>query len=408
MKGVVYKEKHAVEVRDIAEPQIKDPRDAILRITSAAICGSDLHMYDGRTNIGSGCVFGHENMGVLEEVGEGVTSFKKGDRVVVPFNISCGYCFNCVRGFTSACLTTNTKNPGAAYGYANMGPYAGGQAEFLRVPYADFNCIKLPGQPGDEFEEDFLMLADIFPTGFHATELAMVQAGSTVAIYGAGPVGLLAAHSAIIKGAAQVFVVDQSEPRLKIAEEFGAIAINFRDGDPARQIKEHRVKNPLIRGSVLPGEEKMAGVMCGIDAVGYQARSYENPEVEDPMAIINQLMEVVNATGSIALIGVFPRMDPGGVDKQAKDGTYNLPLGKLWEKGIQVGMGQTPVKKYSLFLRDLIIAGQAKPSKIISHRLPVEEAPEAYRMFDQRGVGEGKEYTKVVLKPGMPRQQWQK
>lgn len=404
MKGVVYKDKFTVEVRDIAEPKIKDPRDAILRITSAAICGSDLHMYDGRTNIGSGCVFGHENMGVLEEIGEGVMSLKKGDRVVVPFNISCGYCFNCLRGFTSACLTTNAKNPGAAYGYANMGPYPGGQAEYLRVPFADFNCIKLPGEPGDEFEEDFLMLADIFPTGYHATELAMVVPGGTVAIYGAGPVGLLAAHSAILKGAAQVFVVDQSEPRLKIAEEFGAIPINFREGDPVKQIMGYRVKNPLIRGYLLPGEEKLAGVMSGIDAVGYQARSLKDPEKEDPMAVLKQLAEVVNATGAIGIVGVYPRMDPGGVDELAKTGNYCLPLGWMFEKGIQVGMGQTPVKKYANLLRDLIVSGRAKPSRIISHRVPLDQAPEAYRLFDHRGIGEGRDVTKVVLKPGLSKE----
>jgi glutathione-independent formaldehyde dehydrogenase len=144
------------------------PGDAIIRITTAAICGSDLHMYEERSNAEPGTVFGHENQGVVEEIGKGVVSIKKGDRVVLPFNISCGFCFNCSRGFTAACLTANPKAPTAGYGYAGMGPYRGGQAEMLRVPFADFNCFKLPGEPGDQFEDDFVLLADIFPTGWHA------------------------------------------------------------------------------------------------------------------------------------------------------------------------------------------------------------------------------------------------
>lgn len=400
MKGVVFKENRTVAVEDTENPRIRDVRDAILRVTSTAICGSDLHMYEGRTAAGPGCVFGHEIMGVIEDIGPGVTSIRQGDRVVLPFNISCGYCFNCTRGYPNACLITNAKQPGAAYGYANMGPYKGGQAEMVRVPFADYNCIKLPGTPGDAFEEDFLMLADIFPTGYFATELANVGAGSTVAIYGAGPVGLLAAHSCMIKGASLIFVIDHSETRLRTAQKLGAIPINFRLGDPARQIIEFRRNNPLIMGSFLPGEEKMIGVMCGIDAVGYQARSFEDPSREDPTLILNQLAEVVNATGSIGIVGVFARQDPGGVDEFAKNGQIRIPLGKLFEKGISIGMGQTPVKKYALYLRDLIVAGQAKPSQIITHRLPLDQAPEAYRRFDQRGVGEGEEYTKVVLRPG--------
>lgn len=384
-------------VEEIRKPQIEDSRDAILRVTSAAICGSDLHMFDGRTTVNKGKVFGHEIMGVIEEVGEAVTSIQEGDRVVLPFNISCGFCLNCVRGFTSACLTTNPDGVGAAYGYAEMGPYNGGQAEYVRVPFADFNCLKLPGRPGDKLENDFLMLADIFPTAYHACEMAQVIPGSSVAIFGAGPVGLLAAHSAIIRGASQVFVVDQSEERLGIAEDFGAIPINFLHGDPVDQIFQIREDNYLITESFRPGEEKMLGVMCGIDAVGYQARSIEDSRYEDPTAVIKQLVEVVNPTGHIGVVGVYMSQDPGAKDSKTKNGIFEWPIGEIFKKGLTLGFGQTPVKKYNAYLRDLIIAGVAKPSKIISHTIDIEDAPEAYEMFDKRGMDEGEEYTKVVI-----------
>lgn len=400
MKAMVYQGNHRVAVKEVEDPIIEDSRDAILRVTSTAICGSDLHMYDGRTEMKKGSIFGHEIMGVIDEVGQAVTSIQKGDRVVLPFNISCGFCFNCTRGYTSACLTTNPDGVGAAYGYAGMGPYRGGQAEYVRVPFADFNCLKLPGLPGDEFEEDFLMLADIFPTGYHACELANVQPGCTVAIFGAGPVGLLAAHSAFIRGASQVFVVDQSEDRLAIAEKLGAIAINFTDGDPVEQIFEARRDNPLIMDSFRPGEEKMIGVMCGIDAVGYQARSIEHPEeLEDSTAVIKQLVRVVNPTGHIGVVGVYTPKDPGASNAKAKKGIFDLPWGDIFHKGLSIGTGQTPVKKYNAFLRDLIIAGRATPSLIISHEVELENVTEAYRLFDWRGIGEGSEFTKIILKP---------
>ena len=400
MKAVVYTGKQKMEVKDVEKSKIQDPRDAILRVTSAAICGSDLHMYDGRTDMEPGRVFGHEIMGIIDEVGDAVTSLKTGDRVVLPFNIACGFCMNCTRGFTNACLTANPDGVAAGYGYADMGPYQGGQAQYVRVPFAEFNAVKLPGEEGDEFENDFLLLSDIFPTGYHGAELAKVQTGSTVAVFGAGPVGLMAAMSSILKGASEVYIVDRSEERLAIAEEMGAIPISFADGDPAEQIMEIRKNNPLIQASYKPGEEKMSGVMCGIDAVGYQARSIENPDKsEDPMAVMKQLAKVVNPTGNIGIVGVYMPQDPEGIDKNAKEGMYLMPWGQIFEKGIAIGMGQTPVKKYVDHLRDLIIAGKAKPSVIVSHTLKIEDAPEAYKLFDLRGMGEGEEYTKIVLNP---------
>lgn len=400
MKAVVFEGACDVDVKEVEKPKIQDSRDAILKITSAAICGSDLHMYDGRTTVEQGKIFGHEIMGIIEEVGSAIKGLKSGDRVVLPFNIACGMCENCVQGLTSACLYTNPQQPGAAYGYAGMGPYDGGQAQYVRVPFADFNALKLPGKPYDEFEEDFLLLSDIFPTGYHACELAHVRPGSSVAIYGAGPVGLLTAHSAFIKGAAQVYIIDQSETRLKIAQKFGAIPINYRNGTPSEQIKNLRSQNPLLLGSMRPGEERNLGVSSAIDAVGYQAKSFTS-EHEDPTAIINDMVEIVNYGGHLGIIGVFFSQDPGAPDQYRQQGIFKLPYGKIWEKGLSIGTGQTPVRRYDWFLRDLIIAGRAKPSLIISQRSRLECAPEDYRLFDFRGIGEGKDFTKVVLKPNI-------
>ena len=395
MRAIVYKKPNEVAIENVADPRIEQPTDAIVRITSAGICGSDLHMYEGRTPQSGEMRFGHENMGVVEEVGPAVVGIREGDRVVMPFNVACGTCFNCTRGFTNACLVVNPEGVSGGYGYSGMGPYPGGQAEFLRVPYADFNCLKLPGRPGDDFEDDFLLLSDVFPTGYHGAELAGVGPGDTVAVFGAGPVGLLAAYSSMLRGAAEVYVVDGIAERLAKAEEIGAIAIDYNQGEPCKQIADLRGKNALIRGALRPGEEKMTGVMCGIDAVGYQARRFDKPAEESPIQVIEELVHVVNPTGRIGIVGVYFLEDPGGVDKHAKQGEFQLPLGAIFEKGLSIGTGQTPVKKYNAYLRDLIVAGRAKPSFIVSHRLTLEEAPAAYKKFDQRTDG----YTKVVLKP---------
>lgn len=403
MKAVVYKGKNKVAVEDVPNPKIEDPGDAIIRVTTAAICGSDLHMYEERSAAEPGTVFGHENMGVVDEIGSGIRSIRKGDRVVLPFNISCGFCFNCSRGFTNACLTANPKGTTAGYGYAEMGPYKGGQAEYLRVPFADFNCLKLPGTPGDEWEDDFVLLADIFPTSWHSTELANVKSGDTVAIFGAGPVGLLAAYSAVLKSAAEVYVVDRAPERLRRAESIGAIAIDFTKGDPVEQIKERRKSNHRTQSALRPEERKMEGVNCAVDAVGYQAHSGDNPDREDPMQTIRWISQIINPTGSVGLIGVYFSNDPGGVDKHARKGEFLFPLGEFWEKGVTIGQGQCPVKRYNEYLRDIIIAGRAKPSFIVSHRLPLSKAVEAYDKFDRRGVGDGTEWTKVVLKPELDR-----
>ncbi len=395
MKAVVYKGPKNVQVEEVDDPKIEAPTDALLKVTSTAICGSDLHMYEGRSIAPPGTIFGHEIMGVIEETGSALFSIRKGDRAVLPFNIGCGVCFNCVRQFPNACLTANPEAPTAGYGYAGMGPYPGGQAEYVRVPFADYNCLKLPGTPYDDWEDDFVLLADIFPTGFHATQMAGVSAGTTVGVFGAGPVGLLSAYSALLQGAAEVYVVDFHPDRLDKAKQIGATPIDFTKGDPVEQIMNIRKNNRALVGSLRPGEEKMPGVMSGIDAVGYQALDRTDPSRESHPQVIDDLIRLVNSTGMIGLIGVYFPADPGAENPEAKKGEYLLPLGRLWEKGITVATGQAPVKRYNTFLRDQIIDGKAKPSFIVSHRLPLSDASEAYKAFDNREKG----YTKIVLKP---------
>nr|WP_202485240.1 glutathione-independent formaldehyde dehydrogenase [Streptomyces sp. SID4985] len=379
VRAVVYERPFSVTVAEVEDPQILHPNDVIVRVTSSAICGSDLHMYEGRTAAEPGIVFGHENLGVIEEVGDGVTSLKVGDRVVMPFNVACGFCKNCLAGETGFCLTVNPGFAGGAYGYVAMGPYMGGQAERLRVPFADFNCLKLP--EGDENETDYVLLADIFPTGYHGCELAQVSPGETVAVYGAGPVGLMAAYSALLRGASKVFVVDRVPERLAKAAEIGAIPIDFTQGDPAEQIK---------------AQTNGEGTDKGIDAVGYQAQKGDEAHHEEPAIVLNQLVETVRPTGRLGIPGLYVPSDPGGPDEHAKHGQLLVSIGKMFEKGQKMGTGQCNVKRYNRQLRDLITSGRARPSFVVSHELPLEEAPQAYEKFDQRIEG----YTKVVLHPG--------
>lgn len=377
MKAVVYKGPYEVAVEDVEDPVIQAPSDVIVRITSTAICGSDLHMYEGRTDAEPGITFGHENMGIVEEVGSGVSSVSQGERVVLPFNVACGFCDNCRAGKSAFCLTVNDPGTaGGAYGYVGMGPYSGGQAEYLRVPFADYNCVQLP--QGDEHEKDFAMLADIFPTGYHATELAGVKPGETVAVYGAGPVGLMAAYSAQLKGASRIFVVDHVQNRLDLAKELGAEPINFDDGDPAEQIVDK------IEGY---------GVDRGIDAVGYQATARSGEE--QPAVVLNQLVDTVRHTGGLGVVGLYLPSDPGAPDEHSAKGELLFRIGRFFEKGQTMGTGQADAKQYAHKLRDLIIAGRAKPSFVVSQELPLADAPEAYEKFDNREPG----YSKVILQP---------
>ena len=383
MKAVVYKGPFQVAVEDVPDPRLQHPNDVILRITSSCICGSDLHMYEGRTAAEAGIVFGHENMGVVQEAGDAVRTLKVGDRVVMPFNVACGFCNNCQRGFTGFCTTVNPGFAGGAYGYVAMGPWVGGQAEYLQVPFADFNCLPLPA--GDEFEADFAMLADIFPTGYHGAALADVSPGESVAVFGAGPVGLMAAYSCVIRGAAEVYSIDHVKERLDKAEQIGAIPINYDEADSVQQIKERRHGD---------------GVDKAIDAVGYQATSPGSSAAggeqdEVPNIVLNQLIDVVNPTGALGIPGLYVPSDPGGVDEGAKRGALSINFGRLFEKGLRLATGQCNVKRYNAYLRDMIIAGKAKPSFVVSHQVPLADAPDAYDKFDKRVEG----YTKVILNP---------
>ena len=383
MRAVVYKKPFEVAVENVEDPKMDHANDVIVRVTSTCICGSDLHMYEGRTAAEPGIIFGHENMGVIEEIGSAVKNLSVGDRVVMPFNVACGFCNNCQRGFTGFCTTVNPGFAGGAYGYVSMGPWPGGQAEYLKVPFADFNCLTLP--KGKDFESDFALLADIFPTGYHGAELADVKPGESVAVFGAGPVGLMAAYSSLIRGAAEVYVIDHVKERLEKAESIGGIPIDFDDGNPVNQIQDMR--NDI-------------GVDKGIDAVGYQAAAEGSSAVggeqdEIPNIVLNQMIDVVKPTGAMGIPGLYVPSDPGGVNESAKSGSLLLSFGKLFEKGLRLGTGQCNVKKYNAYLRDLIISERAAPSFVVSHVVSLEQAPEAYTKFDQRVDG----YTKVILQP---------
>ena len=378
MKALVYNGPRDVQVKTVPDAKIERHTDVLVKITTTNICGSDLHMYEGRTNMEAGRILGHENMGVVIEVGKAVDRVKVGDRVCLPFNIGCGFCNNCERGLTGFCLTTNPGFAGGAYGFAGMGPYSGGQAELLRVPYGDFNCLVLPAD-AQEKENDYAMLSDIFPTGYHATELAGVKPGDTVVIYGAGPVGLMAAYSANLKGASKVMVVDVHKDRLKLAEEIGAIAIDDTEGGGVERILE------LTNGK---------GADRGCECVGYQCCNMHREEV--PNLTMNNLVKTVKATGGIGVVGVFLPQDPLAKDALAKEGKLAFDFGQFWVKGQKVATGQANVKAYNRALCNLIEVGKAKPSWIVSHELPLDQAPDAYKSFDERKDG----WTKVVLKTG--------
>jgi len=235
MKALVYNGPRDVSVKNVPDAKIEQPTDVLVRITTTNICGSDLHMYEGRTDMKSGMVLGHENTGEVAEIGNAVAKIKVGDRVSLPFNIGCGFCKNCEAGLTAFCLTVFPGMVGAAYGFAGMGPFNGGQAEYLRVPFGDFNCLRLP-EDAKEKENDYAMLSDIFPTGWHCTRLAGLQPGESIVIYGAGPVGLMAALSSMIQGASKVMVVDRHPDRLALAKKIGAIPIDDSTASPVDQV----------------------------------------------------------------------------------------------------------------------------------------------------------------------------
>ncbi|MGN6446692.1 glutathione-independent formaldehyde dehydrogenase [Amnibacterium sp.] len=377
MRALVYHGPKHVTIDEVPDARIERPTDALVRITTTNICGSDLHMYEGRTDVEQGKVLGHENMGEVIEVGSGVDRVKVGDVVVLPFNIACGFCKNCEAGRTGFCLTVNPGSAGGAYGYADMGPYSGGQAELLRVPYADFNALVLPDD-AHEKEKDYVMLSDILPTGYHGTQLADVGIGDSVVVYGAGPVGLMAAMSANLRGAAEVYVIDRQPDRLKLVERVGATPIDDSKGDAVQQVLDRT-----------NGE----GADKGVEAVGYQAHDHEGHE--QPGITINALIQAVRPTGRIGVVGVYVPEDPNASSDLAKQGEFPMDFGTLFFKGQAIATGQANVKQYNRQLRNLIHRDKLNPGIIVSHELSLDEAPEGYRHFDEREDG----WTKVLLHP---------
>ena len=377
MRALVYRGPKQVAIEDVPDAKIEKPTDALVKVTTTNICGSDLHMYEGRTDVEDGKVLGHENMGQVIEVGSAVDKVKVGDWVVLPFNIGCGFCKNCESGRTAFCLTANPGSAGAAYGYADMGPYSGGQAELLRVPWADWNALVLP-EDAEEKQNDYVMLSDILPTGYHGTQLADVRLGDSVVIYGAGPVGLMAAMSAGLKGADQIFVIDQQPDRLKLAEKLGAIPIDDSSGDAVDQVMD-----------ATGGE----GADKGVEAVGYQAHDHEGNE--KPGMTINSLIQAVRPTGRIGVVGVYVPEDPNASTEMAKKGQFAFDFGTFFFKGQAMGTGQANVKEYNRGLRNLIHRGKINPGMIVSQELGLDEAVEGYKNFDERLDG----WTKVILHP---------
>lgn len=377
MRALVYHGTKNVSVDEVPDATIEQPTDLLVRVTATNICGSDLHMYEGRTDVEEGKVLGHENMGEVIEVGSAVHRVKRGDHVVLPFNIGCGTCKNCVSGNTAFCLIANPGNAGAAYGYASMGPYSGGQAEYLRVPWGDWNALVLP-EDAEEKQNDYVMLSDILPTGFHGVQMSGLVPGDSVVIYGAGPVGLMAVVSARIKGADLIFVVDRQPDRLRLAEQLGAIPIDDSAGDAVAQVLDRTGGQGADRG---------------VEAVGYQAHDHTGEEV--PGMTMNALVQAVRPTGGIGVVGVFLPADPGAPDEASQQGRFGFDFGTFFFKGQTMGTGQANVKAYDRGLRNLIHRGRINPGVIVSHELGLDEAAEAYRKFDDREDG----WTKVLLRP---------
>lgn len=394
-KAVAYKSPGVVEVIDIDYPtfELKDgpgvnpanvgrkvPHGVILKTVATNICGSDQHMVRGRTTAPANLVLGHEITGEVVEVGSDVEFIKVGDICSVPFNIACGRCRNCKERKTGICLNVNPDRPGSAYGYVDMGGWVGGQAEYVLVPYADWNLLKFPDR--DQALEkimDLTMLSDIFPTGFHGAVTAGVTVGSTVYIAGAGPVGLAAATSAHLLGAAVVIVGDMNADRLAAARAFGCETIDLSEGEPGPQI------------------EQLLGVPevdCAVDAVGFEAKGHGHGAGEAPATVLNSLMDITAAGGSLGIPGLYVTGDPGGTDEAAQKGSLSLSLGTGWAKSLAFTTGQCPVMKYNRGLMMAILHDKVSIAKNVNAQaISLDDAPRGYAEFDAGAA------TKYVLNP---------
>ncbi|WP_406048946.1 formaldehyde dehydrogenase, glutathione-independent [Kribbella sp. NBC_00889] len=395
-RAVIYKGPGDVAVETIDYPslELKDgpgvnpanvgrqiPHGAILKVVASNICGSDQHMVRGRTTAPSGLALGHEITGEVAEVGRDVEFIKVGDLVSVPFNIACGRCVNCKEGKTGVCLNVNPDRPGSAYGYVDMGGWVGGQAEYALVPYADWNLLKFPDKDRAlEKIRDLAMLSDIFPTGYHGAVTAGVGTGSTVYVAGAGPVGLAAATSAFLLGAAVVIVADLQKERLDQARSFGCETIDVSEGDPKDQI------------------ERILGVPevdSAIDAVGFEAHGHGNDaRSERPATVLNTVMDVTRAGGAVGIPGLYVTGDPGASDEAAKTGSLSIRLGLGWAKSLAFTTGQCPVMRYNRQLMQAILHDRTQIAKNVNATvIPLDQAPQGYADFDKGAA------RKYVLDP---------
>jgi glutathione-independent formaldehyde dehydrogenase len=384
-RGVVYVRPGEVAVESIDFPsfEIKGgpgvdpgnagrqlPHAAIVKCLTTNICGSDQHLVRGRTPAPEGLVLGHEVTGEVIETGPGVEFIAVGDVVSVPFNVSCGRCQMCKTGEPAVCLNVNPHHPGAAYGVDGDG-WQGGQAEYTVVPYADWNLLKFPDrEQALEKILDLTMLSDIFPTGYHGATMAGVGAGSTVYVAGAGPVGLAAAYSAQLLGAAVVIVGDLMPERLAQARSFGCETIDVTQGDPKDQIEQ-------ILGVPV--------VDAAIDAVGFEARGHGSDAAEElPATVLNSLIDVADAGGSLGIPGLYLPGDPGGRDAAAREGRLSIQIGLAWAKSLSFTIGPCPAMRYQHRLMQMILNDRAEIAKAVNATvIGLDQAPDGYRDFDQ-------------------------
>lgn len=383
MKALVFHKPLSVKVEQVKDPVIEHPKDIIVRVTSTAICGSDLHIYNGLIPQLNDLVLGHEFMGIVEEVGSEITNLKKGDRVVVPFPIACGHCFFCDKQQVPHCKNSNDnygpegglfKQKGAAlFGYTDMyGGYQGGQAELVRVPFADYGPRKIDGDMSDE---EVLFLTDIFPTGWSAIDWAELKGGETVVVFGCGPVGIMAQKAAWIKGAKRVIGVDVLDYRLEAARKFAkSETLNLKNVDVVEEIRA------MTEGR---------GADVCVDAVGLEADLNMGEKLGKflfgeigTIKVIDLCARAVRRGGVISIVGVYA-------------GRYRFPLGQIFDKGITLKMGQAPVHKYIDHLLDLVKEKKVILNDIVTHTLPLDQATHAYDIFNKKEDN----CLKVILKP---------
>jgi glutathione-independent formaldehyde dehydrogenase len=377
-RGVVYIEQGKVEIQSIPFPKLDNPQGkkiehgVILKVVSTNICGSDQHMVRGRTTAQAGLVLGHEITGEVIEIGSDVETIRKGDLVSVPFNVACGRCRTCKEQHTGVCETVNPARAGGAYGYVDMGGWIGGQAEYVMVPYADFNLLRFPDKEQAMAKiRDLTCLSDILPTGYHGAVTAGVGPGATVYVAGAGPVGLAAAASARLLGAAVVIVGDVNPLRLIHARSVGFETVDLStDTSLSDQIAQ-------ILG--------VPEVDCAIDCVGFEARGHGHAgaQLEAPATVLNSLMEVTRVAGKIGIPGLYVTDDPGAVDGAAKRGSLSIRLGLGWAKSHSFHTGQTPVMKYNRQLMQAILWDRIKIADIVGVEvITLDQAPAGYQQFD--------------------------